>query len=113
LLCARVVLLMHPNGVPLDVALGAFDFERRTIERSSIWRVTERCKLRTCSAEDLVVHKAFAAAPKIGRTSSIARLRGDKLNTRQILEELEPLAALKEQPEIVTQLRTLLEKFGA
>ena len=55
----RVALLRAANGVPIDVALGALDFEQRAVERASLWDVKE-ARLQTCSAEDLIVHKAFA-----------------------------------------------------
>ncbi|MBA2433167.1 MAG: hypothetical protein H0V56_13815 [Chthoniobacterales bacterium] len=107
----RVLLLRHPNGVALDVALGAFPFEQRTIERSSLWQATAQHELRTCSAEDLVVHKAFASRGQDWvDIENVIQRQGKKLNVRLILQELEPLAALKEQPEIVDQLRSLLSK---
>jgi len=55
----RVALLRAANGVPVDVALGALDFERRAVQRASPWDVKE-AQLLTCCAEDLIVHKAFA-----------------------------------------------------
>lgn len=51
---ARVLLLKHENGVELDVALGAFDFEIRSIERGSAWKARSGIELFTCSAEDLM-----------------------------------------------------------
>jgi len=60
----RVVLLRTPDGFGLDVALGAMPFEARTITRSSLAELVPGAVLRTCSAEDLVVHKAFAARPQ-------------------------------------------------
>ena len=110
----RVLFLRHENGIDLDVALGALPFEQRCIERSSLWHAAEGCDLRTCSAEDLVVHKAFAArAQDWLDVDGIIRRQAGKLNTKQIFEELEPLAALKEQPEIVTELRRLLVQYGS
>jgi len=56
----RVVLLSDENGTPLDVSLAALPYEERTIERSSEWRIGDDHFLKTCSPEDLIVHKAFA-----------------------------------------------------
>ena len=56
----RVLLLRAANGVPLDIALGAMPFEENSVARSSLWQLSENSQLRTCSAEDLIVHKAFA-----------------------------------------------------
>lgn len=110
---ARVLLLRHENGVPLDIALGGFPFERRTVERSSLWQATEGCELRTCCAEDLIVHKAFAARGQDWvDVEGIIQRQGQKLDLSLVVEELEPLVALKEQPEILSRLRGLLESHG-
>lgn len=37
----RVTLLRSDTGVPIDVALGALDFEQRSVERASLWDVKE------------------------------------------------------------------------
>ena len=57
------------------------------------------------------MHKAFADRPLdwIDIEGVIMR-QGAALRTRQILAELQPLAELKEQPEIVERLRQLLNK---
>jgi len=48
---ARVVLLQAANGVGLDVALGALDFERRAAQRATDWLLPNGRCLRTCSGE--------------------------------------------------------------
>lgn len=55
----RVVLVSYDN-VGIDISLGALDFESSAVERSSIWKPLPDISLRTCSAEDLIVFKAFA-----------------------------------------------------
>jgi hypothetical protein len=107
----RVLLLEAENGVGLDVALGVFDFEARAIERSSLWRLTEGSALRTCSAEDLIVHKAFASREKDWMDIHGILLRqGSKLNIAQIFEELRPLVALKDDITIVPRLEAMIRK---
>ena len=56
----RVLLLQTSDGLPFDIALGGLPFEELMIERSSLCEYTAGIKLRTCSAEDLIVMKAFA-----------------------------------------------------
>src|SRR2546428_2769321 len=88
----RVLLLFASNDVPLDIALGGLPFEERTIERSSPWQITSDTKITTCSAEDLVVHKAFANRgqdwPDIER---VLMRQIKRLNVDLIFEELRPL----------------------
>ncbi|MGH8906536.1 MAG: hypothetical protein ACRD0K_08470 [Egibacteraceae bacterium] len=57
---SRVVLAQASNGVPIDIALGAVPFEERAVERATDYEFDDDVVLRTCSAEDLVVFKAFA-----------------------------------------------------
>jgi hypothetical protein len=35
----RVLLLRASEGVPIDIALGALPFEKRTVERATLWPV--------------------------------------------------------------------------
>ena len=110
---ARVLLLQHSNGVPVDVALGALPFEAHAVERSSLWHAAEGVDLRTCCDEALIVHKTFAGRPHDwGDAESIIRRQRSNLDLDLIFSELEPLLALKEQPELVEQLRALFRKHG-
>lgn len=109
----RVLLLHFDNGVPIDIALGALDFEERSIARASWWEVSPEARLFTCSAEDLIVHKTFASrARDWGDVERIIDNQREKLDVPQILEELRPLAELKEDDGIVTRLEHLLRKRG-
>ena len=67
--------------------------------------------LRICSAEDLLVMKAFAARPQdwIDLEGILIR-QSSALDWPYVYSNLEPLAAVKEQPELVPQLRTLERK---
>ena len=56
----RVLLVETADGVPIDIALGELPFEARVIARSTSLDVAPGVVLVTCSAEDLVVLKAFA-----------------------------------------------------
>lgn len=60
----RVLLLRAPSGVGLDIALGGLPFEETIVSRSSLFTFPPDVPLRTCSAEDLIVLKAFADRAK-------------------------------------------------
>jgi hypothetical protein len=60
----RVLLLTASNGVELDLALGASGFETESIARSSPYEFATGYVMRTCSAEDLIIHKAVAGRPR-------------------------------------------------
>jgi predicted nucleotidyltransferase len=107
----RVLLLFASNDVPIDIALGGLPFEARTIERSSLWQIESEMKITTCSAEDLVVHKAFANREQDWADIERVLMRQIKrLNIDLILKELRPLLELKEAPEIEDRLRKMMEK---
>ncbi len=79
----RVLLLRASDGTPLDIALGAIPFEQRSVGRASVWHLPGERKLLTCSAEDLIVHKAFAARDRdwVDIDGVLAR-QGSSLDTR-------------------------------
>jgi hypothetical protein len=100
----RVLLLRAPSGVGIDIALGALPFEESVVSRSTLFSYTGTV-LRTCSAEDLIVLKAFASRARdwIDVEGIIVRQTG-KLDWAYIDRELRPLAELKEAPEILREL---------
>ena len=108
---ARILLLQDISGTDIDLSFGGMPFEDRMIKRSSDWQVIGRGSLTTCSAEDLVILKSFASRPRdwIDVEKTIIR-QSKKLNRDLIREELEVLAGLKEEPEILDQLENLFQK---
>lgn len=107
----RVLLLRTAAGVPIDVSLGAMPFEERVVDRSSPFLLGGGLSMRTCSAEDLVVLKAFAGRdqdwPDI--EGVIAR-QAQALDSALILRELGPLLELKEDMRPLERLRELLKR---
>ena len=66
--------------------------------------------IRTCSAEDLIVYKAFADRPRdwIDVEGVLLRQQG-RLDLELVFAELMPLSDAKESPEIVRRLRSLTD----
>ncbi|MDQ3624454.1 MAG: hypothetical protein M3463_18515 [Verrucomicrobiota bacterium] len=108
----RVLLLSAANGVDLDIALGAIPFEERAIQRASQWRIPSGTSLLTCSAEDLIVHKAFADRDiDWADVERILIRQGARLNLDLVWSELRPLIQLKEAPAIATRLEALIKRW--
>lgn len=108
----RVVLVRTANGTPIDVALGALDFEARTVARSSQWEI-DGAELRTCSAEDLVVHKVFAGREQDWLdVAGIVVRRADTLDRTLVVDELAPLLDAKGAPEALDRLDALFAAAG-
>lgn len=105
----RVLLLNSSEGTGIDVSLGALPFEEKAIERSSSFSFGG-IELRTCSAEDLIVMKLFASrAIDILDAEGVAIRNRGKLDWAYIEQQLHPLAELKYEPEILTQMARLRE----
>ena len=103
----RVLLLSSSEGIPIDVALGGIPFEERCVTRATEFDFGE-VRLLTCSAEDLVVLKAFAGRPQDWvDIESVAVRQHQRLDWKRVFEELEPLAAVREVPGLVNRLRQL------
>jgi hypothetical protein len=108
-LTSRILLLSASNGIPIDVSLSGLVYEEDMIRRSTPFEFYPECKIITCSAEDLVVLKAFADRPKDWNDiESIVARQGGKLDTAAVIESLSPLCELKESPEIVSKLKRII-----
>ena len=110
----RVLLLRHSSGVGIDIALAALPFEESAVSRSVMIEVEPGCTVRLCTAEDLIVMKAFA-----NRVIDWHDVRGiivrqglGNLDWNYINKELAPLCEAKEQPEIVGRLQLLRQELA-
>ena len=105
---SRVLLLRSGRGIPIDISLGALPFEERVVDRASDHRFLANACLTTCSAEDLVVLKAFANRPRDWSDIEGVLIRtGREIDWKTIETELPPLCEAKEAPHIVPRLHAL------
>ncbi len=77
----RVLLLYASNSVSVDISLSGLPFEEQMIKQATPFSFYPDCSLTTCSAEDLVVLKAFA-----DRTKDWTDIEGIVLRQRQNLD---------------------------
>jgi len=109
----RVLLCETPAGVPVDIALGALSFEADMIERAVDVDFEESVALRICSAEDLLVLKAFANRPRDqADVLSIARRSGSAIDWEAVEARLAPLAEAKGEAAIMDRVRALRRDFA-
>ena len=98
-LAHRVLLLRASNGVDLDVSLAAFEFEREALERASAFEFEPGVRLRTCSAEDLIVYKAVAGRPRdIADIETVVARQVRRLDVDRVREWLRLFAELRRTP---------------
>jgi predicted nucleotidyltransferase len=104
----RVLQLRSDDGVDIDVSLGGFPFEESAIARARRVQIIPGVRLKLCTAEDLIVYKAFASRPiDWNDVETIIAKRKSKLDWAYILAQINPLAELKEEPGIVPRLKGL------
>lgn len=105
----RVVLVRSRQGIPLDIALGATPVEERAISRATDFVIGPGLALTVCSAEDLIVLKAFAGRERDWLDiEGIVLRQGQRLDAGLIWRELTPLLVLKEDDRSAQRLRRLL-----
>jgi predicted nucleotidyltransferase len=109
----RVLLLVTEQKIPIDVALGAVAFEEKLVDRASEFEFLPGLSLRTCSAEDLVVLKAFADRSRDWADIETVLIRQKNLlHWEYIMKELRILCDLKESPEIPGRLEKMKDKIA-
>jgi len=101
----RVLLLRTKSGIGIDLALGALPFEESAVRRATFFPFTPDISLLTCSAEDLIVFKAFADRGQdwVDIENILVR-QGRKLDWSYVQSQLKPLVDLKEAPHILDRL---------
>jgi hypothetical protein len=103
----RVLLLQSPEGVGIDIALGGLPYEELVVSRSTPFDFLPDVSLRTCSAEDLVVLKAFADRERDWSDVEGILFRQTALDWPYIESHLGPLAEAKESTDILGRLSQL------
>ena len=107
----RVLLVETSYGIPLDISLGGLPYEVAVVERSTPFEVERGASLAICSAEDLVILKAFADRPQdwLDIEGVIVRQQS-ALNRDLVIVNLRPLLELKEDMGAIARLLALFEK---
>jgi hypothetical protein len=103
----RVLLLQSTTGIGIDVALGGVPYEELVVGRATDFAFLPELSLRTCSAEDLIVLKAFADRPRDWEDVESVVIRQKTLDWDYIESQIEPLAEAKESPHIIERLSGL------
>ena len=90
----RVLLVADKNRFDIDISCGAFPFEESAVARARKVQVKPGTRLKLCTAEDLIVYKAFANRPLdwIDISGIIAKQTKANLDWRYVFAQLTPLA---------------------
>ncbi len=108
----RVLLLQSNQGIGIDIALACLPFEEEVVKRSSLFEFLPELRLRTSSAEDLVIMKSFADRLRDwADVEGILVRQQDHIDWTYVEKQLIPLCEIKHSPEIVDKLKSLRDKL--
>lgn len=110
----RVLLLKTNDEIGIDATLTALAFEAEIIARGSLFEFVPGVRLRTCSAEDLLVMKIFAGRPIDWRDVEmiLRRYRPACLDLAAVQERVEPLLAAKDDSAAWHEFERLVRHVG-
>ena len=108
----RTILIYTADKVPVDISMGGLSFEENLIKNSTYFKFNPDCSLLTCSADDLIILKAFAnrEIDWFDIKGIVTRQKG-KLDFSYIVDNLKPLCQVKEKPEIIDVLLNIKEDY--
>jgi hypothetical protein len=98
----RVLPVRAANGCPVDISLAIPGYEDQVMARAVEHEVEPGRRLRLCSAEDLIIHKALAGRPLDVQDIEgvVVRQRG-ALDVGHIRRCLREFSAVLESPEVL------------
>ena len=108
----RVVPLVTPTAVRVDLILAGMPYEERAIQRAVEVQVAAR-GIRFCSPEDLVLHKlASERARDAEDVEGVVLRQGPGLDRHYLDPMVQQLAHGLERPAILEHYRACLRKAG-
>jgi hypothetical protein len=105
---SRVLLIQASNGMPIDVTLAGIPYEEEVVKRATPFRFAPDAELITCSAEDLVVMKAFAGREQDWLdVQGVLKAQSGRLDWDYVLKNVAALCELKEDYETPRRLENV------
>lgn len=107
----RVLLLRHEkSGINVDISLGFLPFEKQAIKRSQPYKIGG-LTFNLPMAEDLIILKAVAHRPQDVIDIKDIVDSNPKINVKYIKKIVGEFAKVLEMPEILTDIRPILNKI--
>ena len=106
----RILLLNSSEGVPIDISLAAIPFEESMLKRARVQEILPGVRVRTASAEDIVVMKVIASRPRdIDDLERIVATRGGKLDQDYIRRCLSDLAQFWTESDLLGAYEAIVQ----
>lgn len=108
----RVLLLQTADAVGIDISLGALPFEEAMVQAASEYDFGNGVQLRTCSAEHLIVMKAFADRPRDwSDVETVITRHCPRLDWKIIMDNLEVFSEVKQNANIMEKTVHLRDMY--
>lgn len=104
----RVMPIEITEGVKGDVIFAGLDYEKIAIERAVEVEILKNNRVKVCTAEDLIIHKALSEREKDWQDiEGIILRRGELLDRKYILDWLSQFASALDKPGIQKRFEEL------
>jgi len=106
-----VVPIYASNHIPVDLGLGFLPYEEQAAERAIVIEY-QGVTFSTCTAEDLIIHKAISERERDwADIEGVLVRQGDRLDQAYIMHWLTQFAQVLERPELLQRYQDLREKM--
>ncbi|MFZ2411642.1 MAG: nucleotidyl transferase AbiEii/AbiGii toxin family protein [Candidatus Methanoperedens sp.] len=108
----RVLPIEISENVKGDIIFAGLDYEKKAIERAVEVEVSKNNRVRVCTAEDLIIHKALSEREKDWQDiEGILLRRGSLLDKKYILNWLSQFVSALDKPGIQKRFEELWKKI--
>ncbi len=108
----RVLPIEITENVKGDIILAGLEYEKIAIERAVEIEISKNNRVRVCTAEDLVIHKAISEREKDWQDiEGILLRRGSLLDNSYILNWLSQFASALDKPGILKRFEELWKEI--
>lgn len=108
----RVLPVELSENVKGDFIFAGLDYEKKAIERAVEVEVSKNNRVRVCTAEDLIIHKALSEREKDWQDiEGILLRRGNLLDKKYILNWLSQFVSALDKPGIQKRFEELWKKI--
>jgi len=100
------------DSVRVDIILAGLDYEREAIERAVEVEISEGVKVRVCTPEDLIIHKAVSKRERDWQDIEGILIRsGEGLDMAYLTARLRELSSALDEPDILNRFERLREEL--
>ncbi len=108
----RVLPIEISENVKGDIIFAGLDYEKKAIERAVEVEISKNNRVRVCTAEDLIIHKALSEREKDWQDiEGILLRRGALLDKKYIDKRLHEFASALDKPGIQKRFEELWKKI--